>query len=186
MGKINAKSIIRRVYMQYIGLDTWWKQTQFKANLWSFCVQRTASWFCHSRENGNPVSWVVMDSASSAEWQGRKHIWEYAIWKNKANLFRIEYCVMRIAKRSLKKQSQCQNRQYGISSIIGRIYGYFDGVGRSCAAKIKANLFSFWVRCAACCVRNPKDCVMEFEKTNPICRRANLHKFSNIKGLWGF
>jgi len=26
--------------------------------------------------------------------------------KNKANLFRIEYCVMRIAKRNLKKQSQ--------------------------------------------------------------------------------
>ena len=25
---------------------------------------------------------------------------------NKANLFRIEYCVMRIAKRNLKKQSQ--------------------------------------------------------------------------------
>jgi len=31
-----------------------------------------------------------------------------AVWarKNKANLFRIEYCVMRIAKRNLKKQSQ--------------------------------------------------------------------------------
>ena len=27
--------------------------------------------------------------------------------KNKANLFRIEYCVMRIAKTNLKKQSQC-------------------------------------------------------------------------------
>ena len=26
--------------------------------------------------------------------------------QNKANLFRIEYCVMRIAKRELKKQSQ--------------------------------------------------------------------------------
>jgi hypothetical protein len=26
--------------------------------------------------------------------------------KNKANLFRTEYCVMRIAKRNLKKQSQ--------------------------------------------------------------------------------
>jgi len=25
---------------------------------------------------------------------------------NKANLFRIEYCVMRIAKRNLKKQTQ--------------------------------------------------------------------------------
>ena len=41
--------------------------------------------FCHSRGNGNPVFWVIMDSASSAEWQARKHIWKEYIWKNKAN-----------------------------------------------------------------------------------------------------
>jgi hypothetical protein len=30
----------------------------------------------------------------------------YRARKNKANLIRIKYCVMRIAKRNLKKQSQ--------------------------------------------------------------------------------
>ena len=36
-GKMNAKSIITRGYGKYIGLDTWWKQTQFKANSKPIC-----------------------------------------------------------------------------------------------------------------------------------------------------
>ena len=37
--------------------------------------------------------------------------------KNKANLFRIEYCVMRIAKRNLKKQTQFMKGQNKLKAI---------------------------------------------------------------------
>jgi len=46
--------------------------------------------------------------------------------KNKANLFRIEYCVMRIAKRNLKKQSQFLKGQNGVKSMIVMVYGDLD------------------------------------------------------------
>ena len=45
------------------------------------------------------------------------------VWKNKANRSRIEYCVMRIAKRNLKKQSQLQNGQIGVKSYVEGDYG---------------------------------------------------------------
>jgi hypothetical protein len=42
--------------------------------------------------------------------------------KNKANLFRIEYRVMRIAKRNLKKQSQFVADQISVSSLQRKDY----------------------------------------------------------------
>ena len=47
--------------------------------------------------------------------------------KNKANLFRIEYCVMRIAKRYLKKQSQFLKGQNDVTSIHTIEYGDLSG-----------------------------------------------------------
>jgi len=41
--------------------------------------------------------------------------------KNKANLFRIECCVMRIAKRNLKKQSQFQMEVNKCNYLIYRV-----------------------------------------------------------------
>ena len=37
--------------------------------------------------------------------------------ENKAKLSRAEFGVLRIAKMNLKKQTQCQNRQYSVSSL---------------------------------------------------------------------
>jgi hypothetical protein len=45
------------------------------------------------------------------------------VLKNKANLSRIEYCVMRIAKRSFKKQSQFTEGQIGVKSYLKGNYG---------------------------------------------------------------
>jgi hypothetical protein len=44
------------------------------------------------------------------------------IEKNKANLFRIEYCVLRIAKRNLKKQSQFVAGQIDVTFLQKRDY----------------------------------------------------------------
>jgi hypothetical protein len=43
--------------------------------------------------------------------------------KNKANLFRSEFCVMRIAKRDLKKQSQFAGGQNDVKLVIVETYG---------------------------------------------------------------
>jgi hypothetical protein len=47
----------------------------------------------------------------------------WLIRKNKANLFRIEYCVMRIAKTNLKKQTQFGEDQYDVNAFLERTYG---------------------------------------------------------------
>ena len=65
MGEINSKSIITRVYMQYSGLDTWWKQSQFKAN-------------------SKPILWK--GKSKKAKMRAIPEILRGAIWKNKANL----------------------------------------------------------------------------------------------------
>ena len=68
-----------------------------------------------------------------------------AIWKNKANFSRIAYCVLRIARMKLKKQSQCQNRQDNVNPIFTSTYGGFIDFKRFFRAKNKANL-SFCVQ----------------------------------------
>jgi hypothetical protein len=47
---------------------------------------------------------------------------EETILQSKANSFRIEYCVMRIAKRNLKKQSQFAPAKNGAKSFAGEDY----------------------------------------------------------------
>ena len=51
----------------------------------------------------------------------------------------ISYWVLRIAKCNLIKQSQCQNRQCGVNSIIVKIYVCFGVFWRSWMAKNKPN-----------------------------------------------
>ncbi len=80
------------------------KQSQFKANL-DVLPPRTPSarrfLICN---NSRWCSWLgnFVSSAFSANSAVNR------IWKNKANLFRIVYCILRIAKSNLKKQSQFQ------------------------------------------------------------------------------
>jgi hypothetical protein len=57
--------------------------------------------------------------------------------KNKANLFRIARCVMRIARRNLKKQSQFSNIQMSVTSVMTKDYVKRAAFG---GRKNKANL----------------------------------------------
>ena len=54
----------------------------------------------------------------------------------KANLFRIEYCVMRIAERNLKKQSQFSKGNLSLSIYMKGNYGNIHALK---ARKNKAN-----------------------------------------------
>ena len=60
--------------------------------------------------------------------------------KNKANLSRIEYCVMRIAKANLKKQSQFVSGRIGAKSYM---QGNYDNMSVFEALKNKANQTQF-------------------------------------------
>ena len=66
MGKMILSIYMEGNYEEIHALKAAEKQSQTKPN-YSYCVLCIASWFCHSCGNGNPVFWVVMDSASSAE-----------------------------------------------------------------------------------------------------------------------
>ena len=96
----------------------------------------------------------------------------FCVAKNKANLFRIEYCVMRIAKSNLKKQTQFPKGQNAVKSILIMVYGDFDGPRlRKNKPNSKPNLFSpqmLWG------LKN------RFEKTKPICGVANECKLFYI------
>jgi len=66
--RIDARSYGKGHYEEFYDLGRQkTKPIQTQSIRITCCVLRTAFWFCHSRGNGNPVFWVVMDSASSAE-----------------------------------------------------------------------------------------------------------------------
>jgi hypothetical protein len=65
MGKMSLSIYMKGRYEEICALNLAEKQSQFIRSV--YCVLLIASLICHSRGNGNPVFWVVMDSASSAE-----------------------------------------------------------------------------------------------------------------------
>ena len=65
MGKMSLSVYMKGYYEELYALKAARKQSQFIRT--ECCVICIASSICHSRENGNPVFWVAMDSASSAE-----------------------------------------------------------------------------------------------------------------------
>jgi len=78
-------------------------------------------------------------------------------------------------ERYLKKQSQCQNRQIVINSVIVNTYGDFGYFERFLAVKNKANqsqLSAFDRKFEARTALNRT----RFEKTKPICFGSNLRK----------
>ena len=61
---MDAKSIITRGYEKYTGLDTWWKQTQFKANSPAFGRKSEV------RSSKSETKGI------GAKWQLRRYIWK--------------------------------------------------------------------------------------------------------------
>ena len=80
--KINVISFITRGYERYVGLDTWWKQTQFKANSVVLPPRTPSARRFLMCKNSRLCSWLgdFVSSAFSANSAVNR------IWKNKANL----------------------------------------------------------------------------------------------------
>jgi hypothetical protein len=123
--------------------------------------------------------WNTKVNVTVVDTRNYEDILQFQGRKNKANSFRIEYCVMRIAKRNLKKQSQFSNIQMSVTSVMTKAYDNRPAFG---VRENKPNLFRI-----ECCVMRAARRNLKNQSQSPAFGRKLeiLNKSALLCGLCG-